>query len=355
MNSKETAYAKIGVFSAKNWDTYQILLRKCLYHADKKYNKSSIQQMLSAILCLVIICIFQVAGQADAMTRTLQKQPAIVITAFGTTTKARATYDFFEHQLKKELPEEFQEYAIFWAFTSEIVRERVNKKFNDLGSSSRYYSLAQTLANLEDAGYRKIAIQPLHIFPGQEYREIEIVIQAFKQIGLEIKYGGTLLHEWSYLFETIGALEKEFLPSAEGCNILVTHGTPETFSTSNSTYLGLERYVLNEYDNVFVGSIDGVIPRDQALRLAKTYPFKRVRFIPFMYVAGDHIMNDIMGQEPDKDGTLSWAMELQKTGKQTESVLTTLTENTLYKGLGFSPSINKIFIRQLVENLFDLQ
>ncbi|HLC16550.1 MAG TPA: hypothetical protein VJL89_10035, partial [Thermodesulfovibrionia bacterium] len=106
---------------------------------------------LQSLIMILVIVLFG-TDLAQAMTRTLKQEPAIVIVAFGTTTKAQKTYDFFEEQLRKELPAEYGSLKIQWAFTSEIVRERTNKQFKESGSQKRYYSLMQVLANLEDEG-----------------------------------------------------------------------------------------------------------------------------------------------------------------------------------------------------------
>ena len=304
--------------------------------------------ILVALFCVAVLAM---AGNGQAMTRTLKKEPAVVIAAFGTTTQARVTYDFFEDQLRKELPPEYRDLKIVWAFTSEIVRERANAKFSKAGSEERYRSLPQVLADLENEGYRKVAVQSLHIFPGQEFEDLEREIEAFRMIGLRIEYGGTLLHEWPWVFETISVLEKEFLAPDEGYNVLVAHGTPETFVGSNATYLGLDRYLGRKYANVAVGGVDGVLTREQALETVKASPVKRARLIPFMYVAGDHIMNDIMGEKPDKDGEISWALELERAGIKVDTVYTEYKGERCFKGLGFYEGINSRYIGQLVESL----
>lgn len=257
--------------------------------------------------------------------------------------------------LRKELPEEYRNLKIVWAFTSEIVRERANARFKKAGSAERYLSLVQVLANLENEGYRKVAVQSLHIFPGQEFEEMEREIEAFRMIGLRIEYGGTLLHEWPWLFETVSLLEKQFLAADEGMNVLVAHGTPESFPGSNSTYLGLDRYLSHKYANVVAGGVDGVLTRGQALDAVKESPLKRARLIPFMYVAGDHIMNDIMGEKPDKDGELSWALELERVGVKVDTVYTDYKGERCFKGLGFYKEINSRYIEQLVESLKRLE
>jgi sirohydrochlorin cobaltochelatase len=289
---------------------------------------------------------------ASALTRTLEKGPAIVIVAFGTTTDASETYDSFSAQLQKELPEAWRKAPVTWAYTSEIVRERANKHFAEQGDPRRYKSLIQVLADLEDQGYRRIAVQSLHIFPGQEYEEMEKQIAAFRGLGLRIEYGGTLLQRWDMLFSAVNAVAADFLPAPEGCTLLVTHGTPQTFPGSNSTYLGLDRYLNQIYGTkVALGTIDGIISRQEALGRVKGCTPAKVRMVPFMYVAGDHIMNDIMGDKPDKEGTPSWAMELVKAGVKVETVTTDYQGRQVVKGLGFYPEINRILIQQLAGSL----
>ncbi len=298
---------------------------------------------------MLLLILLLGAAPVFGMTRTLKKEPAIVIVAFGTTTRAMVTYDVFEKQLRRELPEKYRKLRIEWAFTSEIVRERANRKFREQGLDRRFLSLPQVLANLENDGYRKVAIQSLHIFPGQEFADMERQIAAFRQLGLRIEYGGTLLHEWPWVFETVDALEPYFLPPEQGCNVLVVHGTPKTFPGSNATYLGLDRYLSAKYDNVFVGGVDGVLTREQALDKARACKVKRVRLIPFMYVAGAHIMDDIMGRGTST--APSWAMELKQAGIEVDSLTVEYQGKTYYRGLGFYESINRNYIRQLEESL----
>lgn len=358
MDQKELAYAKQGAMATRNWDCFQRVIRRCLRLQGGEIQPPSVQKrVMQAMVAMSLLLAVLVCWSAPAMakTRTLKKGPAIVLVAFGTTTQARETYELFSEQLKRELPELWRNAPISWAFTSEIVRERSNKQFADKGDPERYRSLSQVLANLEDQGYRQIAIQSLHIFPGQEYEDMEQEIAAFRGLGLRIEYGGTLLHTWEKTFEAINVVAPEFLPSSEGCTVLVTHGTPETFSGANSTYLGLDRYLSRKYSSVFVGTVEGVLTREQALDQAKSCVPKRVRIVPFMYVAGDHIMNDIMGEKADEDGVPSWAMELRAAGVTVETVSSEYQGRTVFKGLGFYPEINQIFIEHLVKSLERLE
>ena len=355
MDDKELAYAKQGAMATRSWDCFQRLIRRCLDSRNGEKRLSQTLPLMETMVVLSLLLLWLIGGGTPALakTRTLQKEPAIVIVAFGTTTDARETYDFFEEQLKRELPEPWHNATITWAYTSEIVRERVNKKFAEQGDPRRYQSLSQVLANLEDKGYRKIAIQSLHIFPGHEYEGMEKEIAAFRGLGLHIEYGGTLLHRWTMLSAAVKAVAPEFLSATDGCTLLVTHGTPETFDASNNTYLGFDRYLHQKRfgNKVFVGTVEGVLPREQAMEQAKECSPARVRVVPFMYVAGDHIMNDIMGDKANKDGTPSWAMELKSAGVKVETVSTEYQGRQVIKGLGFYPEINRILIKQLTDSL----
>jgi len=313
------------------------------------------------IMVFTALIVLLSAGTASSMmkSRTIKEGPALVLAAFGTTTKARATFDFFEEQLRKALPDGLKNLRIEWAFTSEIVRERANKKFKKAGLNKRYQSLAQVVSNLEDEGYRKIFVQPLHIFPGIEYRHLremaESLEEAFEEFGLEIKVGYPLLVHWEWVEEVIEAIKKDFLPERQGCNVLSAHGTWNTSDGANITYLGLERILKTHFTNVFIGAIEGIPTRTMALEEARRCPVKRVRFIPFMFVAGDHIMNDIMGMEPSQERGLSWALELKREGFEVDAPMITYRGISLYKSLGFYNNVNHIFIRNIIKGLEALQ
>ncbi len=270
----------------------------------------------------------------------LKEKPAIVLCAFGTSTKAQVTFDFFEKRVRKELPG----YEIRWAFTSEVIREKMNRIYAKRGLNKRLHSLQEVLAALHAEGYRKVVVQPLHIFPGLEYQDVVEICDRFPD--LRIVVGEPLLFRWEYVKEVLEVVSKEFLPPEEGVNILVAHGTDVTINGANITYLGLDWLVRKHYPNVLVGTVEGVPDAEVPLKEAIKYPARRVRFIPLMFVAGDHIMNDIMGQKLE-NGEKSWRMIVEEAGKVADCVTTRIEGKTYYKGLGLYPEIDDFFIRQI--------
>ena len=50
----------------------------------------------------------------------LHDQPAIVITVFGSNSRARVALEFFREKFALEFPEK----KLYWAYTSEIIRKK---------------------------------------------------------------------------------------------------------------------------------------------------------------------------------------------------------------------------------------
>jgi sirohydrochlorin cobaltochelatase len=288
-----------------------------------------------ALLACALLVGARPSEAAQVLTRTLKEKPAVVLAAFGTSTKAQATYDAFDRQLKEALPG----YEVRWAFTSEVIRERVNARRAEQGSTERLQSLQQALADLEAAGYTKAVVQPLQITPGEEYEEVLRTAEHFP--GLRVEFGETLLHRWETVDEVLAVLARDFLSPSEGANVLVAHGSPTTGAPSNLTLLGLERRLTRRYPNVFLGCVEGVVPAGDALAAARAHPGSRVRFLPLLYVGGDHVMSDVMG-----DGE-SWKSDLAKAGKTADMPTVEVNGETQYRGLGMIPAVNAIFLREV--------
>lgn len=262
----------------------------------------------------------------------LQRTPAIVIAAFGSTNRARGALDLFRVQLAERYPEK----TIYWAYTSEIIRKKLNLP-----------SLQQTLAEVEAEGHRKAVVQPLHVFPGTEYQQLAETCSFFP--GMRVFLSETLLHRWDFVKEILEAVEPEFLPTEEGCNLLALHGTPLAADPVNIVYLGLERLLADLYPNVLAATVEGV-PDHQALfarmkrqNLASKY--KRIKIIPMMYFAGLHAEEDLMGE---KD---SWRCILEEQGFKVECPTVAPEGQKSYKGLAYYPEVNEGFMSRLERTL----
>ncbi len=267
----------------------------------------------------------------------IEKKPAIVLCAFGTSTKARVVFGLLDEKVKKEFPD----HRVSWAFTSEVIREKVEG----------FFSLQQTLSNLHAEGYRKAVVQVLHIFPGLEYESVIEICKSFPEVRIAV--GEPLLYRWGYVERVLRALEPHFLPPAQGINLLVAHGTDVTSNGANITYLGLDWLVRRRYPNVLVLALDGIPFAKEVLEEAKRYPAERVRFVPFMLVAGEHVMSDIMGESAN--GKESLKELLERCGKEVDCVTFEVNGELYYKGLGMYEEVQEVFLENLKRALKALE
>jgi sirohydrochlorin cobaltochelatase len=254
-------------------------------------------------------------------------KPVIVLTAFGTSTAAFDTYQHFEQQVKKRFPD----HEIRWAFTSHKVRQKVaqekGQKLNDLPA---------TLQEVKAAGYTRVAVQSLHIVPGEEW-EKKIVAESRKVPGLQVALGKPLLSSKEDQKRVLQAVAQTFPKDLKNTAVvLVAHGSP--IPPGEEAYLAFDRLLRSRYRNVFLGTVSGKPTRQEALAAVKKSGAATVVLMPFMFVAGEHVAKDMLGDDPE-----SWKSELLK---QKAYRLEGVT-----KGLGYQEGIVNIFLDHLAQAL----
>ncbi len=263
---------------------------------------------------------------------SLKEQPAIVIVTFGSSKRGKAALELVE----KKLGMDFPDHEVFWGYTSEIIRKK-----------SGLDSPHQALAKAEASGYRKVVVQPLHVFPGTEYQQIAETCEYFP--GLRIFLSETLLHRWDFIHATLDVISEEFLKPEEGLNLLALHGTPLAADPVNIVYLGLDHLVKDLYPNVITASVEGVPDYDAVLRrvtrdrLHKIY--SKIKIIPMMYMAGLHVEDDLMGAKH------SWRVNFEQLGFEVECPTILHEETRYFKGLAFYSEIIEMYMNRLRRTL----
>lgn len=87
------------------------------------------------------------------------------------------------------------------------------------------------------------------------------------------------------------------------------------------------------HKNVFVCMVEGMPSWETALENIKNSPIKKIKFIPLMFVAGEHMMNDVLGECYG-----SWKTRLE--GYEIDGS---------EKGLGYNEKILEIYFDHLVK------
>lgn len=244
-----------------------------------------------------------------------QKPPAIVLVAFGTTSdRGREVFEVIEQAARERYPQ----HDIFWAFTSQTVINRLRLR------GVVIHNLPETLALLQAEGYTQAVLQSLMIVPGQKDAEIAEVPTG----ALQVAYGQPLMASPEDIRDTVDAVRRDI--AGDSPTVFVTHGNSK-YPQYNRALLDFAAAIEAHFTTAFTCSVEGEpglaqldIARQQAIKA------KAVHFVPLMLVAGDHIENDVLGDEPD-----SWKN------------LVGVPMASCAAPLGYNPAILAIFFRHL--------
>lgn len=280
------------------------------------------------IACLLLFalsgCAAKESGTAVGKDAIMsQTTPAIVLVAFGTTSdKGREVFDVIE----KAAQERYPQHDIFLAFTSQTVVDRLHKR----GVQVR--NLPETLAELQAQGYRQAVLQSLMIVPGEKDAEIAQVPTG----SVKVSYGQPLMATPEDIRAVAAAVSEDI--ASDRPTVFVTHGNSK-YPRYNQALLDFAANVEAQCANAVICSVEGE-PGLAKLPWAREHAAKAgaVHFVPLMLVAGDHIENDVLGDEPD-----SWKS------------LIGAPEATCSRPLGYNAGIRAIFFQHLDTAMTALQ
>lgn len=251
------------------------------------------------------------------------KLPAIVLVAFGTTSDSgRKVFDVIEEAAHNRYPK----HDIYLAFTSQTVVNRLRQR----GVMVR--NLPETLVQLQSDGYRQAVLQSLMIVPGQKDAEIAQVPSG----ALQVAYGEALMASPEDIRETVEAVQANIAGNRP--TVFVTHGNSR-YPRYNRALLDFSAAAEKRFTTAVTCSVEGE-PGLAKLDLARKWAKNAgaVHFVPLMLVAGDHIENDVLGDEPD-----SWKN------------LIGAPEASCSRPLGYNAGIRNIFFRHLDTAMTALQ
>jgi len=261
------------------------------------------------------------------------KTKGILLVSFGSSyPEAQASFQNIEEETLKSFPDA----KIYWAYTSKMIRRKLAK------SGKLIDSPAQALAKMSEDGITHIAVQSLHVIPGSEYNDLQITVDAFTAIPKgpqKIVLGDPLLLVHQDNVELAKALKDIFSSQINKNDALVFmgHGT----SHANNIYFpGFEYYLQKQIPHAYMGTVEGYPELTDVINELHKEKIKNVVLAPFMTVCGDHVQNDMVGEEKE-----SWKSILEAEGF-------TVTPNL--KGLAEYDNIVAIYIKHLKKSWDEL-
>jgi sirohydrochlorin cobaltochelatase len=192
-------------------------------------------------------------------------------------------FDYIEQRAR----ERYADYDLRWAFTSQFIINKLKKQ----GVVSQ--NVEQVVAALRQEGKTAVVFQSLHVVPGAEYEKLKDVDMG----GLQVAFGDALMTTAEDIDAVVKALAQHIDPQQP--TVVVAHGNDRN-PQFNDQLLALARVIEKQYPHLVVASVEGlpgIEPLQKIKKLCETE--NAVRFVPLMIVAGDHIMNDVMGEDDD--------------------------------------------------------
>lgn len=234
----------------------------------------------------------------------------ILLVAHGATTEsAWRSYRNIERVVKDAFPL----LPVRWAFTAPD-------------------TVSEAIQAIHAEGFSAIAVQPLFVTPGIEYRSVTRSVESFQKI-MKISVGYPLLDSVTGMRRFIIAL----------INVLPLERTKDeaiVLMAHNNAGGGSDRMfnalagVLKQRDRlIFTATLKGAPDFDFVRQELNAYGVKKAYLMPLMIAAGNHALKDLAG-----DGEASWRVRLERDGIECVPVL---------KGLGEYDSFASIFCDKL--------
>ncbi len=277
---------------------------------------------------------------------------ALLLVTFGSTyEEPHKTYKGMVEKFKKAFPNR----DVYLSFTSTICITRWGAK------TKEYYATPDIWLNaLANNGYKNIAVQSLHVIPGEEYLLVKnYYIPRFQaeHKGIPVTLGHALLASDEDIAKVGDILLNKFKSQLDGGQtvIFMGHGNPkkeyiEDMPNVNAGYVKLQENMQKKFPKqILVGTvdyeptlIDKILPKmKEELGLKEGAV---VNLTPLMSIAGDHANNDMAGnrEEGVPEEEQSWKVQMTDAKYSVNCVL---------KGLGDYPEIVDVWIKHAKESM----
>ena len=225
-----------------------------------------------------------------------------------------------------------EDYDIYEAWTSDFLRRKMAKE------GYIYPNLAGVLEDLKAQDYKRVAVMPTHLTPGEEWQKKIIPVLkeyegAFQQLGfMEPVLTAASPEDFTSIAEDIRAFfQLEDLTDGEEL-VLMGHGSPHYH---NPIYEYLQSFADQQKWPVHIGVVEpedypnqqDVIDRLLAKGCQKVY------LRPLLLAGGNHATYDLAGEQDD-----SWKNRLSHVG---------LEVRYSTKGLGEYEAFRSLYVKKL--------
>ena len=255
------------------------------------------------------------------MTASAQEnKTALLMVHFGTTydeTRSK-TID----AINAKAAQTFPELTLREAYTSRIVIRRLKER-----GIVRETPL-DALLRLRADGFTHVIVQSTTLLEGAEMESLRREVASVEGFFEDIRVGAPLLYDVADCAKVAEILAARHADAADARRkahvVLVGHGT---YTPATATYSQMDYLFSAQGNPLFhVATLEGYPTFETMLARLKVAGARRVTLVPLLFVAGDHVTNDI---------AVDWKQALEAEGLQVDCRL---------EGLGEIPEIQDIYL-----------
>lgn len=279
------------------------------------------KRLIFFVFLLAAACLMANAAWAHGHGGEKPQKTGILVVAFGTSMpEANVAYEHLGKRIKAEFPD----LPVHWAYTSKIIRHKLD------GQGKHFDSPAEALATMMDDDFTHVAVLSLHVIPGEEYHGLVQTAHSFSGMpkGMDkVLVTYPLLSDAEGMQAAADAL-LSLAPKERGASdalVFMGHGTHHP---GNAFYPAMQYYLWKKDKLAMVGTVEGSPSLDDVIAELEANKIKKAYLLPFMAVAGDHARNDMAGDEED-----SWKSILKAKGIQPVPVLHGIAESDAVTGI----------------------
>lgn len=255
---------------------------------------------------------------------------AMVVASFGTSYQ-EATESCIE-PVERALQKTFPNWKVVRAFTSSMIRNKLNKQ-----KEGTVMAPEEQVLSLIQQGYQDIFVQPTLLLAGIEYDKMQRALlkvqDDFPSVKIQV---GEPLFAKNGDEEIVATILMEAFPTSKAkmATIFFGHGTDHA---ENERYLTFQE-ALNQLDDfAYIANVEAEPTLENVIHELKREGVKEIQVIPLMLVAGDHVQNDMAGEDDD-----SWKSQLEANQ---------FNVTTHICGMGENDAIIALYIQKAKEKL----
>ena len=246
----------------------------------------------------------------------------IIMTAFGTTADAIATYAALEEAIGRGFPGD----EIIWTYSSRVVTRTLQAQ------DKPALHLQDALEALAGLGPGMAVVQSLHLFPGSEFHRLALIAG---RSGLRCAIGSPLF-TLPADYERLGPILEPIVGDKLDKAILILgHGTGHPTWTA---YYSLERILRRRFGSrLYVGVVEKFPNSDHLPDEIAAAGFTEAIIVPLFLVGGMHVFRDIVGDGQTKS---SWMTRLEEKN---------IAVTCFHHGLGLLPGLAELVVDHIAE------